>query len=40
MHDYYVTSINTLLSTEDIPDEVLGFIYWLLFRLAINKEVE
>lgn len=39
MKDYYITSINLLLQKEDVPVEILGFIYWLLFRLAVNKEV-
>lgn len=38
MKQYYINSINTLLREEDIPEEILGFIYFCLFKLAVNKE--
>lgn len=38
MKNYYIDNINTLLREEDIPEELLGFIYWLLFRVVVNKE--
>lgn len=39
MEQYYINNIITLLREEDIQPEVLGFIYWLLFRLCVNEEV-
>lgn len=38
MKDYYINSISALLREEDIQEELLGFIYWLLFRVTVNKE--
>lgn len=39
MEQYYIDSIITLLKNESYQTEVLGFIYWLLFRLCVNEEV-
>ena len=39
MKNYYIDNINTLLREEDIPEEILGFIYFCLFRFSVNKEV-